>query len=314
MVVRIIIFALLIGIVFFLVTRERLEELEPEKVQQLQETHEVVVIKEKKEYIIINLPAEKTASRQQLIPRTIMQTNERVSVPPRMALAIKNIQDMNPEYEYLYFDDKESEKFISKHFGIRHLKAYKKLIPGAYKADFFRYCFLYVKGGIYIDTGMEMKVPFRDFIKATDTFVSPEDNISSGVYNAFMASTPNHPIIEEAIQQCLLNIENDKYSKSPLHITGPRLLSQAFEDVVGFEAIPNAEYEGGVRIIQFWANETLKQRYKYEDNFDFECGGIWSNNICVAHTKYKGYKEEVKGYNSKAHYSQLWWTGGVYSS
>ena len=45
--------------------------------------------------------------------------------------------------------------FIKSHFSKRVLYAYDKLIPGAFKADLWRYCIIYINGGIYIDIKYE---------------------------------------------------------------------------------------------------------------------------------------------------------------
>ena len=51
----------------------------------------------------------------------------------------------------VYFNDKACKNFIKQHFGPNVVKAYNMLIPGAYKADLWRLCVLYIHGGIYGD-------------------------------------------------------------------------------------------------------------------------------------------------------------------
>ena len=42
----------------------------------------------------------------------------------------------------VYFNDRACKNFIKQYFGPNIVKAYNKLIPGAYKADLWRYCVL----------------------------------------------------------------------------------------------------------------------------------------------------------------------------
>ena len=68
-----------------------------------------------------------------------------------MQKAIDNLQTCNPELEYFLFDDNDCIEFIKTHFENDVVDAYYRLIPGAYKADLWRYCVMYIEGGIYID-------------------------------------------------------------------------------------------------------------------------------------------------------------------
>lgn len=85
------------------------------------------------------------------IPNNIFQTWQDKKLPPLMYLAIQNIKKLNPRFKYYLFDDDECREFIKNNFYIDFLNAYDNLIPGAYKADLWRYCILYKKGGIYLD-------------------------------------------------------------------------------------------------------------------------------------------------------------------
>ena len=55
-------------------------------------------------------------------------------------MEIKN----NSNYRVFVFNSKDREEFIKKYFDENILKAYKRIIPGAYKCDFWRYCVLYI--------------------------------------------------------------------------------------------------------------------------------------------------------------------------
>lgn len=228
------------------------------------------------------------------IPKVIMQTNEKTEVPEKMLESTNSILDKNPGYEYIYFTDAEAKRFLLENFDRRTVNAYEKILPGAYKADLFRYCWLWINGGVYIDMGMVSIGDLDLIIKPSDTFVAPEDNGANAIYNAFMACSPKHPIVGEAISLAVQNIENQDYTHNPLGITGPLLLGKAFENVTGDKVFPGKEYGGGVRIIKF---------NKYNK---CESGIIADGDVNILATRYPSYRIDQMWYNTKPHYSDMW--------
>ena len=90
----------------------------------------------------------------QKIPRVIYQTFKTNDVPKGMYDSINSWKTLNPEYEHYFYTDEKCEEFIEKFFSSKVLNAYLDLIPGAFKADLFRCCILYEKGGVYVDSDM----------------------------------------------------------------------------------------------------------------------------------------------------------------
>ena len=245
----------------------------------------------------------------QKIPKLIMQTNASYDIPVDMKKTIETVMDNNPEYDYIYFDDDAAKTFLEQHYGCRLVGAYNDLIPGAYRADLFRYCFLYKYGGVYIDTGMVSVTPLRELIRKDDEFVAPEDNGNGvSVYNAFMCCIPEHPIIANAIRICLKNIENRDKCSEMLYITGPGALGQAFESEIGVFPSPNTDYSNGVRIIQHIGGNRL---HKDPNNI---VGEIDQDGLLIMKTKYPTYYKDREWYHKKEHYGVLWNKDQVFHS
>lgn len=83
------------------------------------------------------------------IPAIVLRTAE-----PNWADVDSDVKDMyakleldNPGWKNVYFSGRECRQFVLDHFGRRTCEAYDKLVPGAYRADLFRYCAVYVLGG-----------------------------------------------------------------------------------------------------------------------------------------------------------------------
>lgn len=143
------------------------------------------------------------------------------------------ILNKNPRYELFYFDDSDCEQFILEEWGQYYLDLYNKLIPTAYKSDFWRYLFLYKYGGCYGDFTQVPMVPTDELINEMDrVFVRDDPSGQLGyLYNALMYVKAGDIVIKKAIEICVYNIENEYYGRDCLAITGPAVLGQAFKQV-----------------------------------------------------------------------------------
>jgi len=158
-----------------------------------------------------------------VIPCNIYQTWSTKELPEKMKLRVEELKQNNPNFKHYLFDDNDCRKFIKNNFDREVLDTYDNLLPGAYKADLWRYCVLYKNGGIYLDIKFKCINNFR-LIELTESehFVKDRDN--SGIYNAFMVCKPGNELMLCAINKIVNNYKNNFYGESPLHPTGPSLL------------------------------------------------------------------------------------------
>lgn len=164
-----------------------------------------------------------------VIPLKIFQTWSSSELPPKMKECVDELKRLNPEFEYHFFNDTDRENFIKENFDFDVLYAYRKLIPGAYRADLFRYCVLYIHGGIYLDIKFK---PFKGFkfIELTEKehfcWDLPESNY--GISNGLMVAKPGNTYLLNAIKKVVYNVKNNFYGNSCLAVTGPLLLKDIF--------------------------------------------------------------------------------------
>ena len=148
----------------------------------------------------------------------------------------KTIKD-NPGFKINYYSNKDSRDFIKNNFSNVTLITYDKLIPGAYKADLFRYCILYKNGGIYSDLTQRFMKPFDEFIDfKNDNLYLVKDipqNNHNGVQISFMASRPGNEIFRNAIAMVIKNVNDKYYGQNPLHPTGPALFYKILQEYNG---------------------------------------------------------------------------------
>ena len=223
------------------------------------------------------------------IPHNIFQTWHTKKLPPQMFSTISNIKKLNPRFNHYLFDDNDCREFIKNNFDESILNAYDRLIPGAYKADLWRYCILYKKGGIYLDIKYKPTDGFK-FVHLLDKEYFVLDNDRIGIYNALMICKPGNTILLKAINEISENVKNKFYGKTFLEPTGPHLLFKYFSEseiqtiVLKHIATGNKDYD---RII------------KYNDTVILNC--------------YPGYFIERYNYSLKKHYSQLWTERNIYA-
>ena len=135
------------------------------------------------------------------------------------------VKHANPEFKHYLYDDKMCAEFIKNNFHDDVYKAFNKLKPGAYKADLWRYCVLYIHGGVYMDIKFQTVEGFKLIsIIEKEHFVKDLKESGNGIYNAFMISYPKNPTLLEAIGNIVINTQNNYYGEGPLSPTGPILL------------------------------------------------------------------------------------------
>ena len=71
---------------------------------------------------------------------------------------------------------------------------------GEHRADLFRYYFLYVKGGVYMDLDAMIQCPIENIIGNADFFTVNSSYFPGTVFQGFLGSTPQHPLIYQALK------------------------------------------------------------------------------------------------------------------
>ena len=226
-------------------------------------------------YIIYNMDS-KLKTPLIKIPRNIFQTWK----TKNFSHNLKNLTDTwinhNPNYAYFLFDDNDCELFIKKHFEKKVYDAYRRIIPGAFKCDLWRYCVLYIYGGVYVDIDTICLNPIDMVLNEDIEFMTPID-LNNGYYtgkhnlfNTFIASIPKHPILLECIHRVVHNIENGIIPVSKLDVSGPGVLGRAsniflnhdeISSFVGKEGIYNntilfLHFQEGIEYISNYTNKS----------------------------------------------------------
>jgi Glycosyltransferase sugar-binding region containing DXD motif len=144
------------------------------------------------------------------IPRVIMQTHYDLgSVPSKVA---QQFEKLAAGFERKLYEDAAAADFIRKHYTEDMARVFESFTTGAFKADFFRYCYLYIEGGIYLDIKTELVLPLQliyDKLRANGTSmatcltdftpIAPHSWTWPCTYQGIIFARPKHPIFLECL-------------------------------------------------------------------------------------------------------------------
>ena len=202
-------------------------------------------MKVNKQFSVIPLQIAKK-NIQSIIPLNIYQTWSTLNLPPNMKENVETLKLHNPEFKHYLYDDAMCRDFIKEHFHEDVLYSFDKLKPGAYKADLWRYCILYKKGGIYLDIKYKCLSHFK-LIEITNKEYCVRDRWykgNIGIYNALLCFKRNNDLLYKCIQTIVHNVKHNVYGYSELYVTGPHLMSIFFskEHIINLPLTFNGNY------------------------------------------------------------------------
>ena len=98
-------------------------------------------------------------------------------------------------YIYHAFDEKRARVLIKEHFGEKELTTYDSL-EGDGKFDLWKFCFLYVNGGVYIREDLDLLDHIDELVSAPETlYYDSNFNVS----DRLIAVQKNNPVMSDAI-------------------------------------------------------------------------------------------------------------------
>lgn len=116
------------------------------------------------------------------------------------------------------------------HASAQNSKAFEQLTDGAAQADFWRLFVLNYYGGIYMDIDAHAVWPLSKMItpQENEVFLMTKHNYS----NYFIASAPNNPHLQKALEMIVDNIEQKNIDGGVYNLTGPSVLNKAIGDQI----------------------------------------------------------------------------------
>jgi len=187
------------------------------------------------------------------IPKRIIQTGKYVRQPLPNRAMMANIRLLNPDYEYLFFDDGDVQAFIDREFP-QYRAAFDSFQFAIQRYDFFRYLAVYRYGGFYFDLDVMLGCGLSDLLESGCVF--PFESLTLSHYlrtrykmdweigNYAFGAAAGHPFLEAIIENCV-KAKSDRSWVKPmmrgfppllraeyliLNTTGPGLISRTFAE------------------------------------------------------------------------------------
>lgn len=214
------------------------------------------------------------------IPKIIHQTWKNKDIPDFLLENVNKWKEMNPDYEYEYYDNDKCRKFILNNMGFKTALTFDILKPGAFKADLFRYCVLYIRGGVYTDIDLVPLVPLDKIIDEEHNFFSVKERdhihnfVINGVWQGFIACEPGLEVFKIAIDKIVDNAIFKYYPSDIcqdwnkiLSITGPQMFGNIIKDFCRVKSISHEMSYNGIRVKLFkFRNVNNKIIYDLNNN------------------------------------------------
>ena len=242
-------------------------------------------------YVRLNRPFKLTNTYNSIIPLNLYICWHNKDLPPFMKENVDQLIADNPEFNVQLYDDNECREFIEQNFDNSVLYAFDNLIPGAFKADLWRYCMLYVNGGIYLDIKYKCVNGFKLIALTEKEHFVKDYLIDNRIYTALMVTLPKNQILLNCINRIITNVNNKYYGNDALEPTGPALLGSYFngEEINRFNL--------------YHSHSHIK--YKLDEWYI-----VYNNSIIMK--IYNKYREEQTNFQKTQHYYKLWVDRNIY--
>lgn len=138
------------------------------------------------------------------IPKVIFQTSRN----NQDQYIVDMIKSHSPGWEYKHFKDDDILQFFKENplDEFPNIKdKFLSIITGAHKADLFRYYYLYVKGGVFIDSDAMIEQDINIIVQDYDFFSVESTYFPNTIFNGFIGSTPKNIIMHEALKHAYMS-------------------------------------------------------------------------------------------------------------
>jgi hypothetical protein len=170
------------------------------------------------------------------IPKRLIQTGKSRDLPLLEKAAATSLQLLNPDFEYLFFDDAQVERFIDEHFP-QCRPVFDAFPVRIQRYDFFRYLAVYHYGGFYFDLDVFMAKGLHDLLDYGCVFPFEELTLHDFLRNAYgmdweignyaFGARAGHPFIGAIIENCVKAQKEPDWPK-PMWQSIPKMLQQEF--------------------------------------------------------------------------------------
>jgi mannose-6-phosphate isomerase-like protein (cupin superfamily) len=134
-----------------------------------------------------------------MIPKILLQTSKN----KLDQYVLDDLGNFIAGWKYLHFTDLEIVQFF-KHNPLQQfpdiVEVFENIPRGEYKADLFRYYFLYLNGGVFVDSDLQLKIDLNYYVENFSYFTTQACHPNETCYfQGLLAAEPKNKIIYEAL-------------------------------------------------------------------------------------------------------------------
>jgi hypothetical protein len=190
---------------------------------------------------------------QNFIPKRIIQTGKNSNLPLKEKASVCNLNLLNPDFEYLFFNDEQVEDFLNQYFP-QYRPVFDSFPYRIQRYDFFRYLAVYHYGGFYFDLDVFLASSLSSLLESGCVFPFEGLTFSHFLRNYYemdwqignyaFGAAKEHPFLQAVIENCVRAQNDPKWvqpmmkgmpplSKSEFYIlntTGPGLISRTLAE------------------------------------------------------------------------------------
>ena len=197
-----------------------------------------------------------------------------------------NINKYCSGYELKIYNDGMCLEFLEKYYGKDAVDIFNNMERGCHKADFWRYCILYVFGGYYFDIKTDFQTHIDDIFdnKKDKTWYTVICGSGKCLFNGIIVTQSHNPVILDAIKHIYKNPKPSDYLvyvNELLHI-----VSRNCEKKV---KVGKNKQKNGWECILFQENCDTNCGNNC-DKYDFHCVIVDKEDKKVFNTRYKDFQ------------------------
>jgi len=124
----------------------------------------------------------------------------KLNIPDYVISMIKT--KLTNEWKYVYFTDESCLTFFREHPLPEFpdmVNKFNSFAKGQHKSDLFRYYFLYVNGGVYMDSDAMIYEPIEEIVQNYSFFSVNSAVFPESIFQGIIGCSPKHPIIYDAL-------------------------------------------------------------------------------------------------------------------
>jgi inositol phosphorylceramide mannosyltransferase catalytic subunit len=176
------------------------------------------------------MPEPATSDSPLRIPKRIIQmrfsqNGKKTRLPLRLRAMASNLRLINPDYDYMFFDDDSLDAFFENEFP-EYRAVFDAFSFPIQRYDFFRYLAIYRYGGFYFDLDVLLATDLSSLLDYSCVF--PYEGLTFSEHlrshlgmdwqigNYAFGAAPGHPFLKAVIDNCVRSQKDPNWAKPML--------------------------------------------------------------------------------------------------